>query len=170
MYRVRLLSPSSTPSEPIRTGPAGWCASVSLASTAGSSRLACAQRLQAAAVQRPRERGLGIAAVCRQLGVQRALQLDLLVDGQPPAIDEPVGDRYRRLARDRGAGLGQQVGVDRPFLKREHAEEQIAVGIHDDLTSEERTSPCSRAIGGPANAASRSGVFRRPADGTMRPG
>ena len=129
-----------------------------------------AQRLQAAAVQRRRERGLGIAAVGRQLGVQRALELDLLVQGQHALIDEPVRDRYRRLARDRGAGLGQPVGVDRPFLKREHAEEQIALGIHDDPTSEERTSPCSRAIGGPANAAPRSGVFRRPADGTMRPG
>ena len=72
--------------------------------------------------------------MARQLTSYGLLDLGPLLVGHPPAIHQHVGQRLGGLADPICTGLGEIVGVNRPTLKRNNAEEEIALGVHHNLT------------------------------------
>ena len=71
--------------------------------------------------------------MARQLSSDGPLDLGSLLVGHPPAIDQQVGQRLRRLRDPVCTGLREIVGVNRPALECDNAEEEIELGVHHGL-------------------------------------
>jgi hypothetical protein len=88
------------------------------------------ERAADVAAGRLRQRRPGVAFVLGQLAAQQELDVAALLGGQPGALDEQVGQRRVLASGPGGAGLGEPGRRDEVRLQGQHAEEQVAVGVH----------------------------------------
>jgi hypothetical protein len=76
-----------------------------------------------------------VALVLGKLALQQLLHVGLVGGGEPAALQEKVGQRGVLPASPGKAGGGKMVG-----LQRQHAEEEVAVGVHHGVASLVATS------------------------------
>jgi hypothetical protein len=87
------------------------------------------------------QRSLDIPLVSGQLARQQLVHVGAVFGTQPAALNEQVCQRGILAPCPFGAGADEAVVVDQLGLQRQHAEEKIAVGIH------ERSSCCETEKG-----------------------
>ena len=90
-------------------------------------------RLQKTTIHRGRQGSLGVTSMMIQFLRHEGLDTALLLDGQAPAIPQPVGQRHRIISRAEGARFGELIRLQCPRLERDQAKQQIAVGVHGPL-------------------------------------